>query len=100
VSDPATRVRSGPAPVRRGRSRHGCHCRFKLSFDDEKRRVLPHRTPSIATQNLPDNPVRFIPENIARNQVTFGASVLASRRPGHGGARALDLMSILRRSSG
>jgi len=27
VSDPAGRSRRGPAPVRRGRSRHGCHCR-------------------------------------------------------------------------
>jgi hypothetical protein len=25
--DPAARVRCGPAPVRRGRSRHGCLCR-------------------------------------------------------------------------
>ena len=93
VNDPATRVRSGPAPVRRGRSRHGCHCRFQLSFDGEKRRVLPHRTRSIATQNLPENPARFVPENVACNQVTFGACVPASCRPGNGGSRASHSMS-------
>lgn len=41
VSDPGARARRGPAPVRRGRSRHGCLCRFKLSPQHVRRREAP-----------------------------------------------------------
>jgi hypothetical protein len=54
VSDPAARARRGPAPVRGGRSRHGCLCRCWLSSTAcsaaRSAACLPHRTRSIATQ--------------------------------------------------
>ena len=54
VSDPGARARNGPAPVRRGRSRHGCLCRFRLSETAcsaaRSAACLLHRTRSIATQ--------------------------------------------------
>ena len=46
VSDPAARARSGPAPVPRGRSRHGCLCHRKLSSARAERREAP-RVPCI-----------------------------------------------------
>jgi hypothetical protein len=54
VSDPAARARRGPAPVRRGRSRHGrlCRCRLSSTAGSAARSAawLPHRTCLIATQ--------------------------------------------------
>ena len=54
VSDPAARARCGPAPVRRGRSRHGCLCRFRVweaaSSAARSAACLLHRPRSIATQ--------------------------------------------------
>jgi hypothetical protein len=63
-------------------------------FGGEKRpRVCPHRTRSIATQIFRDNQVRFVPDNVARNQVTFDACVPASCRPEKGASCALPSMS-------
>ena len=54
MSDPAARARCGPAPVRRGRSRHGCLCRFRVSeaasSAARSAACLLHRPRSIATQ--------------------------------------------------
>jgi hypothetical protein len=54
VSDPAARARRGPAPVRRGRSRHGCLCRCRLSSTAcsaaRSAACLRDRTCLIATQ--------------------------------------------------
>jgi hypothetical protein len=54
VSDPAARGRRGPAPVRRGRSRHRCLCRCRLSSTTysaaRSAGCFLHRTRSIATQ--------------------------------------------------
>jgi hypothetical protein len=57
-------------------------------FDGEKRRVFAASNALDCDSDLPDNPARFVPENVARNQVTFGACVPASCRPGNGGSRA------------
>jgi hypothetical protein len=52
VSDPAAPARSRPAPVRRGRSRHGCLCRCRLSSTAcsaaRSAAFFPHRTCLIA----------------------------------------------------
>jgi hypothetical protein len=42
-------------------------------FDGEKRRVFAASNAPDCDPDLPDNPVRFVLENVARNQVTFGA---------------------------
>jgi hypothetical protein len=62
-------------------------------FDGEKRRVFAASNALDCESDLPDNPVRFVPENVARNQVTFSACLPASCCPGNGGSRALHSMS-------
>ena len=69
-------------------------------FGGEKRRVFAASNALDCDSDLPDNPVRFVPENVARNQVTFGACVPASCRLGNGGARALQFDVDLRPSRG
>jgi hypothetical protein len=74
VSDPGTRACNGPAPVRRGRSRHGRLCRFRLSetacLAARSAACLMHGTRSIAPRSSGRfGPVR--PENVALKQVAF-----------------------------
>ena len=54
-------------------------------FGGEKRRVFASSSAVDCDSDFPDNPVRFVPENVARNQVAFGACVAASCRPENGG---------------
>jgi hypothetical protein len=80
VSDPAARARRGPAPVRRGRSRHGCRCRVRLSatacFGGEKRRVFVVSDALDYDPDLPDDPVPFVrkmlPANWSSSRVLAG----------------------------
>ena len=51
-------------------------------FDGEKRRVFAASNALDCDSDLPDNPVRFVREDVARNQVTFGACLPASCCPG------------------
>jgi len=62
-------------------------------FDGEKRRVFAASNALDCDSDLPGNPVRFVPENVARNQVTFGACLPASCCPGNGGSRSPHSMS-------
>ena len=76
VSDPAARARRGPAPVRRGRSRHG---RLSLQvvvhsmFGGEKRRLSSASNALDCDSDRPEDPVRFVrtmlPANWSRSRV-------------------------------
>jgi hypothetical protein len=91
-SDPAARARLGPAPVRRGRSRHGCHRRFTLSSTAcsaaRSATCFLQRTRSIARSDLRDNPVPFVREvslvnrsrsRVVRRPVAVRKTVAAAR---------------------
>jgi hypothetical protein len=86
VSDPAARARRGPAPVRRVAHAMAVYvassCRHSM-FDAEKRRVFAASNALDGGSDLPDNPVRFVRENVAHNQVTFRACLPASCCPGN-----------------
>ena len=92
VSDPAARARRGPARVRRGRSRHDCRCRCRLS---STACWAARSAACFAASNVRgcdprssgrSSPVR--PENVARKQVTFGACLLASSVATNGDSRS------------
>jgi hypothetical protein len=72
VSDPAARARRGPAPVRWGRSRHGCHCGVRLShismFGGEKRRVFVASNALDCDSDLPEDPVPFVRKMLPQNE--------------------------------
>ena len=58
MSDPGARVESGPAPVRRGRSRHGCHYRCRVrdrTCGAETRVVFVHRKRADRVHISPDD---------------------------------------------
>ena len=67
-------------------------CRHSM-FDAEKRRVFAASNALDCGSDLPDNPVRFVRENVARSQVTFRAWLPASCCPANGGSRASHSMS-------
>lgn len=67
-------------------------CRDSM-FDAQKRRVFTVSNALDCGSDLPDNPVRFVRDNVARNQVTFLACLPASCCPGNGGSRASHSMS-------
>jgi hypothetical protein len=64
-----------------------------LSFGGEKRRVFAASNALDCDSDLPGQSVRFVPENVARNQVTFDACVPEGCRPGNGGSRASRSMA-------
>lgn len=72
MSDPGARAANGPAPVRRGRSRHGCLCLFRVwevaSSAARSAACLLHRPRSIAIQILRNYPVAFVRKTLAANR--------------------------------
>jgi hypothetical protein len=103
VSDPAARARRGPAPVRRGRSRHGCHCRFRLSstacWQQKARRVFrTERARLRLGSSGGSGPV--CPENVSAKQVTFARACRPVAVLENGGLWALHSMSSCGRREG
>ena len=90
VSDPGARARFGPAPVRRGRSRHGCQCPVS-NRQRVRSRSLGSRRESgdmcarIASQIRPENLVPFVRDNL----------VPTGTRSGHDSASSLPPIAIM-----
>ena len=71
VSDTGAGARCGPAPVRRGRSRHGCLCRFNCLTQHVRRREAPRVCASTTLDcdpHLPDILVPFVRKMSAVNR--------------------------------
>ena len=76
VSDPGARAANGPAPVRRGRSRHGCQCLCRSSEASawtRNRRESGTCSRTERSADLPDNPVPLLREILVTKSRRFRA---------------------------